>query len=218
MEVSAGWGEERSSHQSVPGRGKHLGPSKKQSPFAGWQRTVGLGRHSESVDAIQVLVQRVGDETQVSEVFERANKRRGTFMVLRSRLFGSCNPALLSNSRHRKWRVSLGVARKRGPDWLVASDVVPIGALCSAQRTLSEGLSRLAALEGFFARGSSRLETDGIRRGRVRCSVPYLVGWNAGRMRESGARRCAHASDTKSSCRSRSGGSQVQRRFRRRST
>jgi len=103
-------------------------------------------------------------------------------MVLRSRLVGSCSPALLSNIRRRKWRMGLGVARKRRLGWVVASHVVSSGSLCSTERTSLEGFSRLAALEDFFVRGRGQFGNGFASHARVSSVFhPSVECWaNAG--------------------------------------
>lgn len=91
--------------------------------------------------------------------------RRGTFTyatcgsswrqrkVLRSRLLGPCSPALSSNSRRRKRRLGLGVARKRRRGWAAASGNVSCGALAASWGRCRKGCRGSQALKSFFVRG-----------------------------------------------------------------
>jgi len=93
-------------------------------------------------------------------------KRRGTFTyatcgsrwrerrVLRSRFFGPCSSAPLSNSRRRKRRLGLGVARKRRQGWAVASGSEFFGVLAASRGRCRKNCRGSQALMSFFVRGS----------------------------------------------------------------
>jgi len=167
--------EERSSGHGVTGGLWHPG-FRESVALRGAMLERGPWSNHEDGGTIQPSVQRLDDETRGARV---ARTRRGTFTlvvlrqqaaggeVLRSGLFGPCNPALSFNGHRRKRWSDRGVARKRRHGRTVAFRVALFCELAAQEGRFWRGCHGSQPSRSFFDRGRPwrRKKRDGSEGG-----------------------------------------------------